>query len=282
MALLPGSSAIDAGNSAYSSSTDQRGEARVGVTDLGAFESQSFTITVSSGNNQSASISTAFADPLAVPVTANNSVEPVAGGLITFTALASGASAVLTGSPASIDSVGKASVTATANSLVGTYAVTASATGIASPAQFSLSNVASTVSIMPLASVTTGSAVTAQGSFTESNGSVYTPYSYTWTVQNSSGGVVFNRSGQIQSSPSSGAASVPNFTFTPASAGAYTVQLVITDKRGASGSAKQTLMVSDPVPPPVPSPPPAAFPESVLIQLMGKCNHSGVIRFTLR
>src|SRR5262249_4151915 len=61
MALLPGSPAIDAGSSAYGGSTDQRGKSRVGAPDIGAFESQGFTIAVSSGNNQSAPTYTAFA-----------------------------------------------------------------------------------------------------------------------------------------------------------------------------------------------------------------------------
>jgi hypothetical protein len=140
MALLPGSPAIDAGSSAYGGSTDQRGKPRVGATDIGAFESQGFSIAVSSGNNQRATFNTAFAQPLVVAVTANNAVEPVAGGFITFTAPDSGASAILSGSPATIGSDGKASVTATANALFGTYTVSASATGIANPASFSLTN----------------------------------------------------------------------------------------------------------------------------------------------
>jgi hypothetical protein len=140
MALLPGSPAIDAGNRAYGGSTDQRGKARVGARDIGAFESQGFIVNVSSGNNQSASIYGAFADPLVVSVTANNSVEPVASGIITFTAPASGASAFLGGNPAPIGADGTAGVTAFTNSTTGTYTVSASATGVASPASFSLSN----------------------------------------------------------------------------------------------------------------------------------------------
>ncbi len=98
MALLPGSPAIDAGSSAYGGSTDQRGKPRVGPTDIGAFESQGFTIAVSTGNNQSTEINTSFADPLEVTVTAKNAGEPVAGGTLAFTAPTSGASAVLKGS----------------------------------------------------------------------------------------------------------------------------------------------------------------------------------------
>jgi hypothetical protein len=114
---------------------------RVGATDIGVFESQGFTLALSSGNNQRSAVNTAFAQALAVSVTANNTVEPVAGGALTFTApIASGASAVLSGSPATIGADGKASVTATANGTAGAYTVSASATGVASPANFSLTN----------------------------------------------------------------------------------------------------------------------------------------------
>jgi hypothetical protein len=144
IALLPGSPAIEAGSSVYenSSKTDQRGKPIVGAPDIGAFESQGFTIAVSSGNNQSAAINTAFANPLVVSVIPKNAAEPVAGGAITFTAPGYGASAVLKGSPATIGSDGKASVTATANGTTGTYTVSATAIGIASPAKFSLTNTA--------------------------------------------------------------------------------------------------------------------------------------------
>jgi hypothetical protein len=162
MALLPGSSAINAGSSSYGGSTDQRSKPRVGATDIGAFESQGFSIAITTGNNQIASVNTTFAQLLLVTVTANNLVEPVAGGLITFTAPSSGASAVLKGSPASIGSGGEASVTATANAISGTYTVTASATGIATPAKFTLSNVAPRVAIMSLAGVAGGGSVSPQ------------------------------------------------------------------------------------------------------------------------
>ncbi len=75
-------------------------------------------------------------------VTANNPIEPVAGGPITFTSPASGASAVLTGSPATISSGGTASVTATRNGVAGSYTVSATARGAAGTASFKLLNVA--------------------------------------------------------------------------------------------------------------------------------------------
>jgi CSLREA domain-containing protein len=143
MALLPGSPAIDAGSNSAAAglTTDQRGVARVinGTVDIGAFESQGFTLSAISGSGQSAQAGTAFAQPLVV--TASSAYgEPVAGGQVTFTAPASGASASLSGTPATIGANGQASVTATANGVVGqSYTVTASAAG-AGAAGFTLSN----------------------------------------------------------------------------------------------------------------------------------------------
>jgi len=83
MPLLPGSPAINAGTSTGALATDQRGLARFGPTDIGAFESQGFTLTLAPGSTpQSAKIGTAFANPLAFSVTANNPVEPVDGAVV--------------------------------------------------------------------------------------------------------------------------------------------------------------------------------------------------------
>ena len=107
MALLPGSPAIDAGSNALAVdangnplTTDQRGLPRVVGTsvDIGAFESQGFTLTPVTGSTpQGTPVNSPFANPLAVIVTANNPMEPVAGGVVTFSAPASGASANLSG-----------------------------------------------------------------------------------------------------------------------------------------------------------------------------------------
>jgi hypothetical protein len=143
--LLPGSSAINAGDDATCAAApvnnlDQRGVARPQGShcDIGAFESQGFTLTKTGGDNQSAPINTAFANPLALSVTSAFG-EPVDGGAVAFTPPGSGASAAITGSPAAI-SGGAASVTATANSIIGgPYNVTASALG-GNSVDFALAN----------------------------------------------------------------------------------------------------------------------------------------------
>ncbi len=150
--LLPGSPAIDAGSNdlALDSlgnplSTDQRRAARIvnGTVDIGAFESQGFSLNIASGDNQS---TFAFA-ALVVNVTANNSVEPVEGGQLTFIVMsaANGAAATLS-SATDLIANGQASVVPTANSVGGSYTVTASGSGVAIPATFQLTNSPTTVS----------------------------------------------------------------------------------------------------------------------------------------
>jgi hypothetical protein len=140
MPLLPGSPAIDAGASAAGvPATDQRGKARVGSVDIGAFESQGFALTPAAGSTpQSATAGTAFAHPLALTVTANNPAEPVNGGVISFAAPTMGATARLS-APAATVSGGQAAITAVAIILGGSYDVSASASG-ASAATFQLTN----------------------------------------------------------------------------------------------------------------------------------------------
>ena len=140
MALLPGSPAIGGGRSgAGVPTTDQRGQPRSGRVDIGAFESQGFTLTPVAGSTpQSVLLGVAFASPLAVTVTANNPVEPVDGGVISFAAPSAGASATLSAATAIIAG-GKAGVIATAASGSSQYTVTASALGT-SQTGFSLTN----------------------------------------------------------------------------------------------------------------------------------------------
>jgi hypothetical protein len=143
IALLPGSPTIGTGIAVSGVTTDQRGVTRPSTgVDIGAFQSQGFTLTPVSGSTpQSALIDATFANALGVTVTAKDSLEPVAGGVIAFAAPSSGATATLSGATAKIGSNGVASVKATANNTAGTYSVTASAEGAAAPASFTLTNI---------------------------------------------------------------------------------------------------------------------------------------------
>ncbi|MBO9664195.1 right-handed parallel beta-helix repeat-containing protein [Dokdonella sp.] len=144
VALLPGSPALNAGtaNGSDVPAVDQRGRARVGTPDVGAFESRGFALMRTGGSGQSATVNTAFAAPLAVRVVATDDGEPVEGGRVVFDGPVSGAGAVLT--PSAIDAGGNARATAVANDVVGgPYTVTAVAAngdGAALRAEFSLTN----------------------------------------------------------------------------------------------------------------------------------------------
>lgn len=140
--ILPGSPALDAGTSAQPDvpASDQRGQSRVGAVDIGAFESRGFNLGATAGGGQSAAVGSAFPAPLVATVTANDPLEPVAGGVVQFSAPASGASATLAPAAASIAVDGTAQTTATANATVGgPYDVTASLSDSAS-VTFALSN----------------------------------------------------------------------------------------------------------------------------------------------
>jgi uncharacterized repeat protein (TIGR01451 family) len=146
-ALLPGSPAIDAGSNANSNNAgltaDQRGFNRIinATVDIGSFESSGFTLTATSGTPQSAMIGAAFAAPLIASITGVGG-EPVNGGVVTFTAPASGPSATLTGGTTVAKVTiagGQASTNATANFTAGSYNVSATATG-ATSALFNLTN----------------------------------------------------------------------------------------------------------------------------------------------
>ena len=149
-ALLPGSPALGAGaiadypGTTTPITTDQRGEPLdVPNPDIGAFQSQGFTLTAATGSTgQSTAIGTAFANPLVVTVVANNEVEPVDGGVLTFTAPAAGASATLSATTVTIGYTytGIASVTATANASLGSYTVTATPGGDTATADLALTN----------------------------------------------------------------------------------------------------------------------------------------------
>jgi hypothetical protein len=144
IALLPGSPALRAGEAVPPITTDQRGAPLDRpVPDIGAFQSQGFTLTPVPGSTPQATlVGTAFANPLAVMVTAKNSGEPISGGVIAFTAPSQGASAILSATTATIDASGVAQVDATANSIGGSYSVTASAVASAASAHFDLTNIA--------------------------------------------------------------------------------------------------------------------------------------------
>jgi len=165
IAVLPGSPAIAAGSVALiptGVTTDQRGLPRTfnGKVDIGAFQSRGFTIAVAGGNNQLGFVNTIFPLPLVVLVSSPFG-DPVLGGLVTFKAPASGPSATFpNGSTVRIDSSGLADLTAAANTIAGSYTVTAAANGTTGTGlSFNLTNVAGPASKLAIRTEPSSSAV---------------------------------------------------------------------------------------------------------------------------
>ncbi|MGN6518075.1 MAG: Ig-like domain-containing protein [Dokdonella sp.] len=98
------------------------------------------TLTSLGGSPQTTGVDTVFAVPLQVRVT-NDAGIGVPGVTVAFSAPAGGASALVAAS-ASTDMDGVASVDARANTIAGSYAVSASVAGIAGAASFELHNTA--------------------------------------------------------------------------------------------------------------------------------------------
>ncbi|MGO9855019.1 MAG: beta strand repeat-containing protein [Acidimicrobiales bacterium] len=101
-------------------------------------------ITEVSGSPQSATVHTAFANPLVAKVTDSHG-DPVPGTSVTFSAPSSGASGTFSNGSTTITgttgSNGEVSETFTANTTAGgPYTVKASVSGVSSPADFSLTN----------------------------------------------------------------------------------------------------------------------------------------------
>jgi Zn-dependent metalloprotease len=148
--LLPGSPAINAGNAATCLPADQRGAARVGTCDMGAFEYQGNGTTAAfvlpySGTPQYVTPGAAASSVLkAVVLDADG--DTVAGKSVTFTAPVSGPSAVFasTGArTATYNSDGSGIATTSSfsgNSQLGSYVIQATVSGAAGPANFSMTN----------------------------------------------------------------------------------------------------------------------------------------------
>jgi uncharacterized repeat protein (TIGR01451 family) len=188
---LPGSTAIDGGGDSFAVdstdktlATDARGLPRFEgeAVDIGADETGGYKLVAAANSSpQSALTNNAFANPLAVTITANNGDDRVEGGVIYFTAPSSGASAVLSPQDYATISGGAASVSAAANNLVGTYNVVASAYPGALAAYYSASNATFTLTNYVEIDLNVTKTVS------NSTPNVGTNITYTVTVSNASG-----------------------------------------------------------------------------------------------
>ena len=109
------------------------------------------SVAVLAGSGQSATVTSAFASPLVAHVTDTHG-NAVPGVTVTFAAPGTGPSATLGASTAVSDAAGHASTTATAGSIAGSFAVSASAAGVGGPASFTLTSTAGATASIAVAS----------------------------------------------------------------------------------------------------------------------------------
>ncbi|MEZ0298086.1 MAG: choice-of-anchor Q domain-containing protein, partial [Candidatus Methylacidiphilales bacterium] len=151
MALLPGSLALGKADPALAGTLDQRGVTRDSAPDIGAYESRGFTYTITGGDNQSAIVGTAFAQPLTVSVVALDTLlTDLTGGTITLTVPGAGATAtgVLTQPVALSGGTYQSSFSLTAGMLPGTYGVgVLNALPTAPALSFTLTNLAIAITL---------------------------------------------------------------------------------------------------------------------------------------
>lgn len=120
------------------------GEATIELSGTGMAGVPSVLAMVS-GDGQSTTVGTAFAEPLVVQVR-DDWNNPVPNVTVTFALPASGPGADLSATSVQTDANGMASVTATANGEAGSYTVTASG-GLGAPVGFGLTNLAASADI---------------------------------------------------------------------------------------------------------------------------------------
>ncbi|MCU0755616.1 MAG: GEVED domain-containing protein [Xanthomonadales bacterium] len=202
-------------------------------------------IEVPSGNNQSTRVGLPFANPIQIRVRdARN--QPVFALPMTVDAPPSGASAVLSGSPASTDNNGEFSITATANSIAGTYPLPiVTVNGGFGPAPvLTLTNLPANLSIGP-ASVSE-SAVSPQSGDRPVGGGTVLSFPVTLTAPSPTNVTVLAST----TAGSAGAADftpLSNVTITiPANSLSTTVDVPITDDTLVEADESFTVTLSNP------------------------------------
>jgi hypothetical protein len=208
------------------------------------------SVTATSGSLQDATISTAFQAPLVATVLDANQ-NPVSGASVTFTAPpSSGASGTFTNGTATetdtTDANGMAtSSTFTANPNAGGYAVTATVAGVATPANFDLTNITGAViSITPTGG--TPQSATVKAAFAVplvatvmANGSPVSGVTVTFEVPAAGASITFAGGVNTATTNANGQATSAAFTAN-GSVGTYTVTATV-----ASGAEPANFVLTN-------------------------------------
>ena len=204
------------------------GTATFSLTNISAIPA---SIIATAGTPQSATVNTAFATVMQATVR-DASSNAVSGVTVTFTAPAGGASAAFSGSAtatATTNASGIASAPAlTANGQTGSYTVTATVAGVASPANFSLTNlaavpasIAATAGTPQSAAVSTAFAAALQATVKDGSGNLMSGVSVTFAAPASGASATFGGSATATTN-ASGVATAPALTAN-GQAGSYAI-----------------------------------------------------------
>jgi hypothetical protein len=247
---MPGSPAINGGGAVGQGPTgntvpnaDQRGIIRpqgAGV-DIGAFESQGFILTKTGGDGQSTLATAPFPNPLAVTVASAHG-EPANSGAVTFTVAPNGGAAatfgtlpgctLTNGNPTATCTIAGGAATTpslTANATVGSFTVTAAASG--APTQtFTLTITAPTIAVSPgmLPGGVRNIVYPSGTTLTATGGTA--PYTFVVTGGTFTPGLALDPNGALAG--------------TPTSTGAFTFTVTVTDRNGFTGTQQYTITIS--------------------------------------
>jgi hypothetical protein len=208
-----------------------------------------FTITATGGTPQSTASGTPFPAPLAVHV-ADGLGHPLPGVTVTFTAPASGPSGTFAGGVTTVQATTNAlgnlaaPPVVTANTILGTYSVSASVVGASAPATFALTNTpgpATHFTVAAPASATAGIPVSVTVTALDQYGNTATGYT---------GTIHFTSTDTLATLPADypfGASDAGVHTFTATFGAAGTWNLTATDTLTTTITGTQTGIVITPV-----------------------------------
>lgn len=234
----PNSPAINVGDTALTSGTDQRGLPRFigGQADIGAVETN-YALAATGGTPQSTIINTSFASPLKATVT--ESGNPINGITVTYTAPGAGASGLFGGSAtgtATTNASGIASSPAfTANGTTGSYSVTGGIGTAIPTVAYSLTNTGPAASIAATAGTPQNTlagqafATPLQATVKDSNGTPVFGVTVTFTVvanNGTSGTFPGNATSATATTNISGQATAPTLTAN-STGGTFTVNATV-------------------------------------------------------
>ena len=207
------------------------------------------SVTAIAGTPQSAVVATAFATALQV-VVKDASGNLLNGVTVTFTPPPSGAGATLSSPTATTNAQGLASVTATANTTLGSYSVTAGANALSAP--FTLTNIAgppatliATGGTPQSATIGVGFAAPLQVTVKDSNGDLLSGVTVTFSAPGSGARATFSSTTAITNaggvaSVTATAGTVAGSYSVTAAAGALSATFSLTNTAGPPASVTAT------------------------------------------